>query len=131
MRVLEALPEGVVWGPGDVERVVVDEQVRLWWGRTPADLFFRASWFHDFVAQRARSQPFADQALPFLAADDLAVFKALLDRQKDELDIASMSQADTIDLDVVVGRVRDLVGDGATTTRLESTRASHRPDGRS
>jgi hypothetical protein len=123
VRVLESLPEGVSWGPSDVERVAADEQVRLWWGRTPVDLFFRASTFHDGVALRARSHEFADRVLPFVAPDDLAVFKALFDRPKDWLDIASMFEAETIDIDVVIPTVRELVGDGATIDRLKLVRA--------
>ena len=56
----------------DLERVRSDEQVRLWWGRNPVDLFFRASEFHDGVAARVELHPFASTRLPFVAAADRA-----------------------------------------------------------
>ena len=85
--------------------------MRLWWGRNPVDLFFRASTFHDGVAERVEFHPFASTQLPFLAAADLAVFKTLFDRPKDWVDIESMRQARAIDVAAVAEVVRSLVGD--------------------
>lgn len=119
-RVFESLPAGVEWTADDSVRVVADEQVRLWWGRNPVDLFFRSSTFHDRVAERAVLHPFADRRLPFIAANDLAVFKALLDRPKDWLDIAAMADAGTVDLDTVVDVLSGLVGDDDRVDRLRS-----------
>lgn len=116
--VFSLLPSGVAWTDTDVTRTAADEQVRLWWGRTPVDLFFRASPFHDGVAERTRWHPFASTSLPFLAADDLAVFKALFDRPKDWLDIAEMQTAGSIDLVGIAATVRSLVGDDPRVDRL-------------
>ncbi len=95
-HVFSALPDGIERDARDLARVRVDEQVRLWWGRNPVDLFFRASKFHDGVAARVEFHPFASTRLPFLAAVDLAVFKTLFDRPKDWIDIESMRQAGAI-----------------------------------
>lgn len=95
------LPDAVEWDPAAVASVVKDDQVRVWWGRTPIDLFFRASAFHDDVATRARWMPFADTELPFLSAEDLAVFKSLFDRPKDWLDIAAMADSGSLDVRIV------------------------------
>jgi hypothetical protein len=119
-RVFEALPTGIEWTTADTERVAADEQVRVWWGRNPVDLFFRASTFHDGVAERARIHPFASTRLPFVAADDLAVFKALFDRPKDWLDIAAMVDARTIDPDAVADVLVRLVGEDERVARLRS-----------
>jgi hypothetical protein len=105
-----ALPDAVSI-PGDAaQRVATDEQIRLRWGRTPIDLFFRADPLHDGVARRAVLMPFASTRLPFLAANDLAVFKALFDRPKDWIDIAAMAAAGSIEVDIVCERVAAVVG---------------------
>ena len=109
-RVFQALPDGVAWTQVDIERVHEDEQVRLWWGRTPVDLFFRASAFHDAAADRAELQPFGAHRLPFLAAQDLVVFKSLFDRPKDWVDIAAMHAAGAFDVEAAVSALRSLVG---------------------
>lgn len=106
-----ALPDAVAIPADALRRVAADEQVRLRWGRTPIDLFFRADALHDGVAQRAVLLPFATMQLPFVAADDLAVFKSLFDRPKDWLDIAAMIAAGSVDLDVVCNRVAAVVGE--------------------
>lgn len=110
-RVFAGLPDGVAWSRTDVERSHIDEQIRLWWGRPPVDVFFRASEFHDGVAARAVLQPFGSGRLPFLAATDLAVFKSLFDRPKDWLDIAAMAEACAIDVSDVADTLRSLVGE--------------------
>ncbi len=117
-RVLDALPSGIVWSDADCDRVLADEQVRLWWGRTPVDIFFRASAFHDAVGERAELQRFGGARLPFLAAQDLAVFKSLFDRPKDWVDIASMHAAGAFDVDVVVAELRSLIGDDPRVDQL-------------
>jgi hypothetical protein len=109
-RVFRALPDGVAWTDRDVGRVLEDEQVRLWWGRTPVDLFFRASEFHDAAADRVELHPFGALRLPFLSAQDLAVFKSLYDRPKDWIDIASMYAAGAFDAETVESVLRSLIG---------------------
>ena len=117
---LSALPAGVEWGSGDVDQVARDDQVRLWWGRTPIDLFFRASAFHDGVATRVTWMPFAETVLPFLSANDLAVFKSLFDRPKDWLDIGAMAESGALDIDSVVTALESLIG---PDPRIERIRA--------
>ncbi len=117
-KVFAALPVSVAFGPADADKVTADEQVRLWWGRTPIDLFFRASAFHDGVATRSVYHSFADRQLPFLSAADLAVFKALFDRPKDWIDIEAMIDAASVDVMGVVKTLRSLVGDDRRVERM-------------
>ena len=116
--VFSVLPSGIERDAGDLERVRSDDQVRLWWGRNPVDLFFRASEFHDGVAARVERHQFASTQLPFIAASDLAVFKTLFNRPKDWVDIDSMRQARSIDVAAVAEVVRSLVGDDDRVSRL-------------
>jgi pimeloyl-ACP methyl ester carboxylesterase len=53
IKLLDALPPDLSWNSENVEAISVDDQVRVWWGRTPIDLFFRASAFHEEVAKRS------------------------------------------------------------------------------
>lgn len=118
-RVLDALPRGVAIPEEAMQRIATDEQVRVRWGRTPIDLFFRVTSFHDGIAERTVQRPFAGRHLPFVCADDLAVLKSLFDRAKDWADIAAMSDAGSLDLDTVIERVATIVGgDDARVDRL-------------
>jgi len=74
---------------GDAEQAVVerDGQCRMWWGRTPLDLFFAYDELHDAMRRESRLQPFGDGRLPILAPEHLLVCKVIFDRPKDWLDI--------------------------------------------
>ncbi|HUV18807.1 MAG TPA: hypothetical protein VMW33_10045 [Ilumatobacteraceae bacterium] len=117
-RIFRALPDGVAWTDVDLTRALDDEQVRLWWGRTPVDLFFRASEFHDAAADRVEMHPFGTHTLPFLSAQDLVVFKSLFDRPKDWVDISAMHAAGAFDVVVAVGVLRSLIGDDPRVDQL-------------
>ncbi len=122
--VFAALPDGVMWSVADVETAERDEQVRLWWDDTPVDVFFAAHSFHLAAAARARSVDFAGRTIPVLAPVDLATFKVLFDRPKDWVDIATMLESGTLDLDAVLAEVRDLLGDDERVDRLRTLRTS-------
>jgi hypothetical protein len=120
-EVFEALPRGVGWNAADTAAIRRDGQVRLWWGRTPVDLFFSTTEFHDQAVARVRHEPFLGHDLPFLSCRDLAVFKAFFDRTRDWADLEDMATADTLDVDTVVGvLVRYLGVDDARIERLRS-----------
>ena len=113
-----ALPEGVMHSTADVEAVHRHDQVRLMWDDTPIDLFFAAESFHFDVQQRCRLVPFAGRLIHVLCAEDLAVFKAMFDRGKDWVDIATMAESHSIDLDAAADRLQDLLGDDPRVARL-------------
>lgn len=103
-EVFRLLPASVAWDAKDVARCIRDGQIRLWskWHQTgiPVDLFFPQHEFHAAVAAGVTERPFAraDYRIPVIAAAHLAVFKALFDRPKDWVDIASMLAARTVDV---------------------------------
>jgi hypothetical protein len=108
--VLEALPDGVTWSEADRRLIERDGQARVWWATTPVDLFLDTTDFHRQAASRARTRPFAGAELPFLACDDLAVFKAFFSRTKDWADLEEMAAAGTLELDRVVGVLARYLG---------------------
>ncbi len=117
--VLRALPEAVSRTATERELLERDGQARLWWGTTPVDVFLDTTDFHHRAAGRARWEDFGGTALPFLACDDLAVFKAFFDRTKDWADLEEMAAAGTLDADRVVGvLVRYLGADDPRVARL-------------
>ncbi len=61
---------------------------------------------------------FAHSTLPFLAANDLAIFKSLFDRPKDWLDIEEMVEAGTIDVSLVANTVESLIGTDPRVQRV-------------
>ena len=118
-RVLDALPTEVVATDDDRALLARDGQARLWWERTPVDLFLSTSEFHDAAGERIRWEPFAGHDLPFLSCDDLAVFKAFFDRTKDWADLEAMRDAGTLDVASVAGvLVHHLGPDDTRITRL-------------
>jgi hypothetical protein len=118
---LAALPVGVAWGSGDLDRIRADGQVRLWWGTTPVDVFFDTTAFHRQAAARVRREPFLGVDVPFLACRDLAVFKAFFDRTKDWADLEEMAAAGTLDVEAVLGVLAlYLGGDDHRVARLRS-----------
>ena len=100
---IAALPDAIATPDDDRATLRRDGQVRLWWERTPVDVFLNTTAFHDEVATRVRWEPFAGSQLPFLACRDLAVFKAFFDRTKDWADLEAMRDAGTLDVAAVAG----------------------------
>ena len=104
-RVLGALPEGVKVTRRDRSLLKTEGQARLWWDRTPVDVFFNTTNFHAEVAERVRWERFAGVRIPFLSCLDLAVFKAFFNRTKDWADLEEMKAAGTLDAE----RVREII----------------------
>lgn len=96
--VFRALPKKVARTEDDLETLRREGQVRIWWDKTPLDLFLNTTQFHDEAAQRTRWELFAGESLPFLSCDDVAVFKAFFNRTKDWADIEEMIAAGTLDI---------------------------------
>jgi len=74
----------------DRRRLTDSGQIRLFWAHTPVDLFFAYDPLHDACLRRRRSVPFGGDELRILSAEDLAVFKALFDRDKDRRDLEEL-----------------------------------------
>jgi hypothetical protein len=85
--VLSALPDGVQRSPKLLATLRRGAQVRLWWDKTPVDVFLNRTDYHLVVAERVRWETFMGRSLPFLSCHDLAVFKALFNRTKDWADL--------------------------------------------
>ncbi len=135
-RVLRALPRDVAWTDDDRERLRRDGQVRLWWDTTPVDLFLSTTSFHRRAGRRVRHEPFRGEQLPFLACDDLAVFKIFFDRPRDGVDLDEMVAARSFDVPAVAATVAELLGsDDPRLARLarlvdEAAPAETRPEPR-
>ena len=119
--VLAALPAGIAWTSDDRARIERDGQQRLWWDTTPIDVFLNTTDFHEQVGSRARWEQFEGEALPFLSCADLAVFKTVFNRTKDWADLEEMRDADTLDVDRVIGVLVHYLGpDDDRIERLRS-----------
>jgi hypothetical protein len=115
-EVLAALTRLGAKEPSERESVRLrdDGQTRIHWDKTPIDLFFSYDAFHDACLERRRAFPFGEgETIHVLAAEDLLIFKAIFDREKDWRDIAELvySAMDELDtewiahwLDRIVGR---------------------------
>lgn len=88
---------GVSGGP-PASIVQRDGQCRLWWGRTPIDLFFAYDALHQAMKDAIRTEPFAETSIPILAPEHLLICKAIFNRPKDWLDIEQIIvSADDLD----------------------------------
>jgi hypothetical protein len=118
--VLHALPAGVAWSSADVSQIERDGQTRVFWDRTPVDLFFPQHELHDVVASRVEHVPFASTTIPIVSATDLCIFKAMFDRTKDWADIEAMLAYGEVDRSEVRAWLSRLLGeDDQRVARLD------------
>ena len=108
--VVAALPDGVTSKPADLEKLQRDGQARLWWDRTPVDVFLNTTEYHEDLAARVHREPFAGSELPFLGCTDLAVFKAFFNRTRDWADLEDMATVGALDRERVLGVLVELLG---------------------
>jgi hypothetical protein len=86
-------------------RLLRDEQLRVYWGTTPVDLFFAYDALHESCLERRQRLPFgAGDWIHVLSAEDLLIFKALFDREKDWRDIEELVYAMAGELDAAYAR---------------------------
>lgn len=108
--VLQALPAGVEWSAADVRLISRDGQARVFWDRTPIDLFFPQHELHEALPERVERVPFGGATIPILSATDLAILKALFDRRKDWADIEAMLAYGEVDVAEVRHWLARIVG---------------------
>ena len=75
---------------GLIER---DGQVRVFWEKTPIDLFFAYDALHESSMRRRRVVDFGGDTIHILSAEDLMFYKIVFDREKDWRDVAEMIYA--------------------------------------
>ncbi len=109
-EILEMLPEGVKVTRKDRQLLKREGQVRVWWEKTPVDLFLNTTPYHADVANRVRWERFMDRDVPFLSCQDLAVFKAFFNRGKDWVDVDEMIEAGTLDVGEVMATLIEYLG---------------------
>ncbi|MGN6373300.1 MAG: hypothetical protein ACTHM1_09970 [Solirubrobacteraceae bacterium] len=97
-EVFAALPADVTVTGANVATAERDGQARVWWEDTPIDVFLDVHPFHAEVADNVRHVAFEGREIPVLDCTALTVFKALLDRPKDWVDIDEMAMAEALNL---------------------------------
>lgn len=126
---LAGLPSQVAWGAADLTAVQRDGQVRLFWDRTPVDLFFPQHVLHDVVTTRVLTVPFGGTSIPVISATDLTVFKALFARPRDWVDIEAMLEYGEVDRREVQRWLLRLLGEGdARVARWSALSARPSPE---
>jgi len=120
-RLRTALPDGVRLTAAISKRLVADGQARVLWDRIPVDLFLNTTDFHRLAAARVVWHRFSGRQLPFLACNDLAVFKAFFSRTKDWADLEEMQRAGVLDIAAVCSVLAEYLGpDDERITRLRA-----------
>lgn len=121
---LAVLPAGIDQPPETVDLIARDGQIRLWWDRTPIDLFFDNLPIHALAAQHRRTVPFESETIAILGPVELAAFKVAFDRPQDWVDVGAMLEAGSLDVPAVRKALEGLVdSDDARVARLDSLRA--------
>lgn len=93
-------------------------QCRVWWARTPLDLFYAYDEIHDAMASAARRVPFAATDIPVLSPEHLIICKVAFDRAKDWIDIEQMlAIVDHLDVDAVATELGRIAGSGDPRTK--------------
>jgi hypothetical protein len=108
--VVAAMPGGVTCGSAEIAALERDGQARLWWERTPIDVFLDTTPFHSEAFGRCREERFGGADVPFLSCRDIAVFKAFFNRTKDWADLEEMLAAGTLEVDKVVAILVEYLG---------------------
>jgi hypothetical protein len=124
-RVLGILGPLGVETPTDTaaRRAERDGQVRVFWDRTPLDLFFAYDALHDACRARRRFVAFPGERIAILSPEDLAIFKVLFAREKDWRDLRELlfAQAERFDAGYAIGWLdRILAPDDARLARFRS-----------
>ncbi len=120
-HVIASLPPGVSFSPKLQKNLATDGQVRLWWEKTPIDIFLNTVALHQKASQRVRWEDFAGQQIPFLACADLAIFKVFFNRTKDWADLEEMAAAGTLDIEELIAVINEALGpDDERITRLNT-----------
>jgi hypothetical protein len=104
------MPEGVLWREEDLEVIMRDGQVRLWWEKTPIDIFLNTMKLHEEMSRRCRWETFLGESVPFLSCHDLAVLKVFFDRTKDWADLEAMQAAGTLNVPRVAATIIEYLG---------------------
>lgn len=111
-------PLGVRTGDLDPVALKRDGQCRLWWGRTPLDLFFSYDRIHKEMRKGAWKVPFDSATLPILSPEHLTVCKAMFDRPKDWLDIEQiLIAAEDLDTGEIEAWLERMAGNSDQRTR--------------
>lgn len=107
---LRSLPQAVAWSADDLATIQRDGQVRLYWDRTPVDLFFPQHRLHAEAETAVEEVPFAAGYIRVLGATHLTVFKALFNREKDWVDIGELLRYGEVDIPRVEEWLSEVVG---------------------
>ncbi len=123
---IDSLPVDVKVTREDKRLLKRDGQVRVWWDKTPLDIFLNSTDFHDGIESRIRWETFGGKPLPFLSCFDLAVFKAFFNRTKDWADLEEMMSAGTLDTPRIQATLIKYLGsDDERIRRLNEVEAIH------
>ena len=109
------------------QQIARDGQTRVRWEGTPVDLFFAYDPLHQSSLARRRRVDFYGDAIHILSGEDLILYKAAFDRDKDWRDIAGMIFAapERLDFDYVRHHLERIDGpEGRRRARLEALIAS-------
>lgn len=126
-EVFNGMPEGVLWSEKDLEVIMRDGQVRLWWEKTPIDIFLNTMNLHEEMSRRCRWESFLGESVPFLSCHDLAVLKVFFDRTKDWADLEAMQAAGTLNVPRVAATIIEYLG--ADDERIQKLTALSVPTG--
>ena len=75
------------------------------------DIFLNTTPYHQEIKNRIQKEEFSGAMMPFLACQDLAVFKVFYNRTKDWADLEEMFQAGTLNITEVRRIIIEYLGE--------------------
>ena len=108
--VFAALPGSIDSSKALQQTLKKDGQVRLWWDKTPVDIFLNTTDYHREAQRRIRWEAFAGNRVPFLDCLDVAVFKTFFNRTRDWADLEAMQEAGTLDTAAIIAVLERYLG---------------------
>jgi len=104
------LPVEIVWSDAELNTTLAEGQARLWWDKTPIDIFLNTMKLHEQMSRRCRWETFLGESVPFLSCQDIAILKVFFNRTKDWADLEAMDAAGTLNRTQVVATIIEYLG---------------------
>lgn len=102
---LTVLPKEINWQQNDLDVLLREGQVRVWWDNTPIDLFLNTLPLRNQMARRCRWEPFGGASVPSLSYQDIAVLKVFFNRTKDWADLEKVQSAGCLQAPLITATI--------------------------
>ena len=116
--VLDLLSEHVNITVEQKSKLLIDEQIRLFWEDTPLDIFFMNLDLHQRMRDKVQLREYAGIPIPILSVTHLVTCKAIFNRNKDWVDIDTVLAHPDLDKAEVTNSIVEICGKKSPQYRI-------------